>query len=135
MQATSTWLGALLLAGATASLAHADPYCFPCGPRAPDMCGPGFYAPNYCGCPTGPNYCVRPPFLPFNGMFPCPQPGRPGGPPGQPGMACQPSMPSPTGYSPCPPCCVPPGCPPPNATAIFPTHPFARSPRDFFMVD
>jgi hypothetical protein len=131
MQATRTWLGALLLAGATASLAHAEPY-YPCGPWTPDMCGPGFYAPNCCGCVCGPNYCVRPPFEPFNGMFPLPQ-RPPTSPPGARCPSCPPTLPYYAPYA--PPCYVPPGCPPPNATAIFPTHPFARSPRDFFMVD
>jgi hypothetical protein len=135
MQATRTWLGALLLAGTTASLAHADPCYFPCVRQAPDMCGPGFYAPNGCGCLRGPNYCVRPPFEPFNGMFPLPQ-RPPTCPPGAAGAPTPSGVVCPPYYAPyAPPCYIPPGCPPPNATAIFPTHPFARSPRDFFMVD
>jgi len=67
-------------------------------PSAPDMCGPGFFYVNQCGMIYGPNYCVRPPFAPFNGF--CPQ----------------------FYNSSC-------------SKMSFPTHPFARSPRDFFMVD
>lgn len=74
-------------------------------PVAPDMCGPGFYCINPCGVMYGPNYCVQPPFPPFNGLIPAPGCGQAGGRPSQfPGMS-------------------------------FPTHPFSRSPRDFFMVD
>lgn len=73
-------------------------------PMAPDMCGPGFYCVNPNGVMYGPNYCVQPPFPPFNGLIPQPGCGNTGRPSQFPGMS-------------------------------FPTHPFSRSPRDFFMVD
>lgn len=69
------------------------PCDYRCAQPAPDMCGPGFYSTNCCGVPYGPNYCVTPPFPPFNGARPCVN------------------------------------------HAKFPTHPFARSPRDYFMLD
>ena len=91
---------------------------------APDMMGPGFYTL----CPNqvwyGPNYCVTPPFPPFQGVLPGKQ--------GQQIQATLPSAFSPTyagyfrnygGY---------PGQPAQTQSA-FPTHPYARSPRDFFM--
>jgi hypothetical protein len=87
---------------------------YPCVPQAPDACNPGYICTNCCGMMYGPNHCVRPPGLPFNGMIPGPPPGYnrnyaglygPGNCPGSPWGS-------------------------PN----FPTHPWARSPRDFFMV-
>lgn len=101
MKATVSCLGALIVALACSGAARADhPYFFGCGNRlqAPDACGPGFVCYNYCGAPYGPNYCLRPPWPPFNGML---NPPNWGGP-------------------------TPP---------MFPTHPYARSPRDFFMID
>jgi hypothetical protein len=69
------------------------------------MCGPGYYAANCCGQVYGPGYCVYPPFPPFQGMVFGPQNrGGPGGPGG------------------------------PFGQPSFATHPFARSPRDYFMV-
>ena len=100
MKATVSCLGALVVALAVSGSARADhPYFFGCGnrPHAPDALGPGYTCYNYCGAPYGPNYCVRPPWPPFQGMLPLPD-GNGGG--GQ-----------------------------------FMTHPFARGPRDFFMLD
>jgi hypothetical protein len=107
MRATIISLGAVLALALTAPSARAQYCCYPCIPQAPDACWPGFYAPNCCGLMYGPNYCLRPPFPPFQGMVPGPPPGRngPGGPGGQGGIP------------------------------TFPTHPFARSPRDYFMID
>jgi hypothetical protein len=82
-----------------------DAQCYYPIPQAPDMCGPGYYSANCCGMVFGPGYCVRPPFPPFQGMVFGPR--SPGGPGGPGGLFGQPS---------------------------FATHPFARSPRDFFMV-
>ncbi|MSR30068.1 MAG: hypothetical protein EXR99_01055 [Gemmataceae bacterium] len=71
-------------------------------PMAQGTAGNGFYYANCNGMVYGPNYYLRPPFPPFNGLLPemnnCNKPA------GFPGMS-------------------------------FPSHPFARSPRDFFMVD
>jgi len=160
MKATLTCL-VTLLGLAAAPAARAGNY--PPGPRlAPDACGPGFYAANECGAVYGPNYCLHPGYLPWNGAVfgpkgcapgqypggpgqypggPGQYPGGPGGqlrggyggpvgpgqapgapyqgPAGMAGMRAMPSLPG-----------VPnPPAPPPG----FPTHPFARSPRDFFM--
>jgi hypothetical protein len=132
MKATCTWSGVLLLAG-FASLAHAGgPACaqalnIPL-PQAPDAMGPGFYwtCPN--GTTYGPNYCLRPYAPPWNPVAAaqaarqCVYPGYPNPPGCPPGMAAPgmgfPGMPGGKG-----------------GIAVFPTHPFARSPRDFFMAD
>jgi hypothetical protein len=97
-------------------------YCYPPYlPAAPDMCGPGYVCVNNCGMPYGPNYCVRPPFPPFNGMIPGPPPGYFRNYAGTaPGAGCPPGSPGSPGS--------------PWGSPVFPTHPWARSPRDFFMV-
>jgi hypothetical protein len=106
MNATVRWLGALAALLTLASLSNAQ--CYYPIPQAPDMCGPGYYAANCCGQVYGPGYCVYPPYPPFQGMVPGPRgPGGGPGGPGGPGALGQPS---------------------------FATHPFARSPRDYFMV-
>jgi hypothetical protein len=103
--------------GASASLASAQPPPFCCPRQAPDACGPGFYSTNPCGGVYGPNYWLRPGFPPFNGMLP---PGFPGGP------GCSgPGMGGGMG----------PGAGGPGGIAAFPTHPYARGPRDYFMLD
>jgi hypothetical protein len=102
MRATAIRLGVLLGVALAAPAANAQ--CFvPYIPKAPDMCGPGSYGPNWAGLFYGPNYCVFPPFPPYQGelLGPCagsPAAARAGG------------------------CGV-----------TFPQHPFARGPRDFFM--
>jgi hypothetical protein len=133
MKATIASLSALLVAGLAGSLARAQfvypsppivSFPFPCYPQAPDMCGPGFYAVNCCGCPYGPNYCVRPPWEPFNGLRPClpgPAAAAPGVAPPLAGLPPLTSLPQQPRFAPKP-------------LVSFPTHPFARSPRDFFMV-
>ena len=105
MKTTLSWLAAALVSGWLAGLADAGnppavaypgccPYPVRIAPRAPDMCGPGFYAAN-CNGVYGPNYCVYPPFPPVGNM------------------------------------------PPTNLGGgrTFQTHPFARRPRDYFMLD
>jgi hypothetical protein len=77
-------------------------------PQAPDACGPGCYAVNPWSQLFGPNYNVYPGGLPWNGALPPPSP--PGGGGGGGGG--------------------PAGC---GFGGYFPTHPFARSPRDYFM--
>ncbi len=94
MRATIAWLGALGAAALLAASAQANPY-FPCAPQAPDACGPGWYNVNCCGAVYGPNYWLRPPYPPFNGVLP-PMQGQ---------------------------------------QTNFPTNPYMRSPRDFFMLD
>jgi len=59
---------------------------------AADACGPGFYAVCPNGVIYGPNYCLRPPGVPY--------------------------YPTPVLVQPIP---------------TFPSHPYVRSPRDFFM--
>ena len=117
MQATKSWAGALASVFLVASAAsaqyspvtgqyHSPVTKAPLG-IAPDACNPGFYL--YCpnGQAIGPNYCLRPCFEPFNGVRPNVQ-FTPGGQIVQPqaGQAQQ---------------------------AGYPYHPYARSPRDFFM--
>lgn len=100
------FLGLALYAGLAS--AGPPPYSgcyYPPIPQAPDMCNPGFYWTSPCGLTYGPAHCPYPPFRPFQGMVPGPPRGGPGGPGGPGGMN----------------------------SPIFPTHPYARSPRDFFM--
>jgi hypothetical protein len=101
MRAALPWLGVVLGVALAAPSARAQCYV-PYIPKAPDMCGPGNFGPNWAGLYYGPNYCVFPPFPPYQGelLGPC-------GPGGGQGGAQQ---------------------------VTFPTHPFARGPRDFFMV-
>ena len=110
MKATILWAGALLATALAASLASADPYCSPVFhvplPPAPDACGPGFYTVGPCGMVYGPNYWLRPPWEPFNGYYSPPYKGAP--------MAAGPGLPGPLPVK-------------------FPTHPYVRGPRDFFM--
>lgn len=74
-------------------------------PKAPDMTGPGFYYTNCYGVTYGPNYCVTPPFAPCNGPLPA--------------FGAAAMNQKPKAY---------PGM-------SFPTHPYVRSARDYFMVD
>jgi hypothetical protein len=111
MRATSPWLGVLLVVFLAAPAAKAQ--CFvPYIPKAPDACGPGNYGTNWAGLYYGPNYCLFPPFPPYNGELPgyCGKPGATG------------AAGLPAGWRP--------GMPLP---VTFPNHAFARSPRDFFM--
>jgi hypothetical protein len=118
--------------------------CYIMPPPAPDMCGPGFYCTNQCGMVYGPNYCVRPCFQPFQGMMIGPPnkggqgmgaygpggvaQGGPGGPPpGGPGMGAY----GPGGGTPGGPTMY--GANP--GSLGFPSHLYARSLRDYFMVD
>jgi hypothetical protein len=64
------WFGALLVAAALTAGAQANPYYWPSLPQAPDACGPGFYSTNPYGMVYGPNYYLRPPWEPFNGIRP-----------------------------------------------------------------
>jgi hypothetical protein len=88
--------------------------CYMAPPQAPDMRYGGYYAPNCYGQVYGPNFNVYPPFAPFQGMIPAPKPpaGYGAGGPGYGGGGNG-------GYG----------------GAGFPVHPFARSPRDYFMID
>jgi hypothetical protein len=107
VKAIVVW-GAVLVALALAAPGAEAQCFFPCIPRAPDACGPGYYSVNSAGGVYGPNYNVYPPYLPFQGMvFP---PCRNG---------------NGAGF----------GNGGPNGSPTFPTHPWARSPRDYFMVD
>lgn len=121
MKATKSWAGALASAFLLASTAsaqyspitgqyHAPVSRAPLG-YAPDTCGPGFFVMCPDGQIYGPNYCLRPCFEPFQGIRPCVYPVQNGkqfvvGPQIQPKG-------------------------PPEAQ--YPYHPYARSPRDFYM--
>ena len=92
---------------------QAPPYFVYYIPKAPDMTGPGFYYTNCYGVTYGPNYYVKPPFPPCNGPLPA--------------FGCSPIP----GF----------GSDPMNQKSksypgmSFPTHPYVRSARDYFMVD
>lgn len=107
MKPTLSFLASLVVAAAAATAAHADNPFFPSMPQAPDACGPGYYCTNRCGACYGPNYCLRPCFPPFNGLYPV-----------VPRQPCNQGLPVPQ-----------------FMTATFPTHPYARSPRDYFMAE
>ena len=113
MKAVYAWAGAVLGVLACASLVRADPYAY-CPRYAPDACGPGYYMTNPCGATYGPCYNLRPPFPPVGGLPPVVQQGSAGG--GGGGAAAM----GPQG---------------PSGIAAFPSHPFARGPRDYFMED
>jgi hypothetical protein len=143
----TTWTGAILLAGVAASLAPANPYCFP--RQAPDACEPGFYTVCPNGTAYGPNWYLRPPWPPEMLGPGQGRPGFPGGPAGPGGIG------GPAGLGPgfpgAPPVNLPPGMaryylpgapgngapygPNVPGKLVFPTHPFARAPRDYFMAD
>jgi hypothetical protein len=106
MRAILTSLVLLLAVGLLAPAASAQ-CCYIPPPPAPDMLGPGFVWTSPYGITYGPNYYVRPPFPPFQGMIPAP----PKPPPGSPQMGMQ------------------------GGSLGFPSHLYARSPRDFFMID
>ena len=112
MKAMFVSFGAVLFAALTVTTADAQNFGR-CIPQAPDCCGPGYYAPNWFGAYYGPNYNVYPGYGPYSGPVDYPrftiQPN------GQFGLAG-------AGAAVAPP-------------LSFPTHPYARGPRDFFMVD
>jgi hypothetical protein len=95
-------------------------------PQNPDACGPGFYVVNGCGAWYGPNYWIRPPYAPFNGILPGPQ--------GKALQAAQAGVP-PWVYAPSTPSTPNMQLPQqaPQTTGTYPTHPYIRGPRDFFM--
>jgi hypothetical protein len=105
VKAMAPLAGILLLLVSAARLPAQYPQpCPPVVPQAPDARWPGYYCINPCGQWYGPNHCVYPPYLPFQGMVLPPRNCGNGGMMG-------------------------------GGSPSFPTHPFARSPRDFFMVD
>ena len=117
MNATLRCLAVLLGLVVTTTAVHAGgPGC---SPQAPDACGPGYYNVGPCGMVYGPNYCVYPCFPPWQGAVFGPKLNM--GPQG-------PYVQGPQGPQPLSgPGLIQP--PPPR----FVNHPFARSPRDFFM--
>jgi hypothetical protein len=102
------WLTTLLALGLSVQAARSQ-YCSPVFhqplPLAPDACGPGFYSVGPYGMVYGPNYYLRPWCPPYQ-MPLFQQAGAQGASPQGPNM---------------------------GGPAAFPTHPYARSPRDFFM--
>jgi len=123
MNATLRCLATLLgLAVSTTAVRAGGPGCVP---QAPDACGPGYYNVGPCGMVYGPNYCVYPCFPPWQGAVFGPKLNMgpqgayvqgPQGPQGPQPLSALPGMIQ--------------GPPPPPR---FVNHPFARSPRDFFM--
>jgi hypothetical protein len=116
MNRTARWLGALCVVAFLPALAHAQHGRFPGYPPppriAPDACGPAIYWPCPDGTYLGPSYYLRPPFEPFQGFRPTMQRG--------PNGALVPVSPFGQGQG-------------QGQSPVFPTHPYARSPRDFFM--
>ena len=86
---------------------------------APDTFGPGFYTQNGpSGMVYGPNYYLTPPWAPFQGVLPCPPRISPQGKPMMPPLPQQmPKAGGPQNY----------------LSGPFPSHPYVRGPRDFFM--
>jgi hypothetical protein len=102
----------LLLTLVGSASAGGNPWFRPI-PQAPDVCNtPGSYCTHPCGMWYGPNKYLRPCGLPFNGLLPAP-------------AQCVPGFPSAM------PAAGPGG---PLNSPVFPTHPYVRSPRDYFMV-
>lgn len=109
MSAIRMSIAAILLAAASASPAAAQYAWYP--HKGAMCCGP-YCQPAWSGYATyGPArwgmYSPVPPFAPYNGERPCLQ-------------GCGPGGAGPQG---------------PMGPLGFPTHPYARSPRDFFMMD
>ena len=135
MRAILTWGGGLLAGLLFTSVSFGQYYVTPVAKtpyrQAPDMTGPGFYYVDACGIVWGPNHCVYPPFPPFQGCLPgqagkCIQAGQGGVPPWSPAYPMPPRPPQAPGF--------PPGANPgQQATGIYPTHPYIRGPRDYFM--
>ena len=116
MKATILTLGVLLGALAVAAPARAQYCCTPYVPQGPVPIG--WYQQNDYGQWYGPNYYLAPPYPPFQGMvFAPPRPAT-----RQPGMVAVPGGPPVPSYG-------------GGGTVAFPTHQWARSPRDYFMVD
>ena len=90
-------------------------------PTAPDMMGPGFYYTNCYGVTYGPNYCVTPPFAPCNGPLPLFFAGSGSGSGSGRGSGSGSGSGNQKNK-------IYPGM-------SFPTHPYVRSARDYFMVD
>jgi hypothetical protein len=174
MKAKLAGIGALLGLAWLSSASQACMPCYVCSPVfnvplpiAPSPCSmPGFY--TWCpdgtcyGTVYGPNYYLRPPFPPFQGVLPgttgqaiaagrsvpamhggypgpmpSPYPGPHGVPHGMPhaGPYAGPyPFPSPGPLFP-PHTAAPQYGHPPSqhGVTVFPTHPHVRSPRDFFM--
>jgi hypothetical protein len=134
MKATFGWaLAGLCLFASSASAQYLAPVSKrPLG-YAPDAFGPGFYVTCPDGQVIGPNYCLYPPFPPYNGVRPMIVPVRkqaPGQPPSwhmrtMPPQQQMPQLPKLDRLA------------LPGQMAqhqdIFPYHPFVRGPRDFFM--
>src|SRR5436305_13626037 len=122
MNATLKCLATLLGLAVAVPMARAgEPGSYP---QAPDTCGPGYYNAGPCGMVYGPNYYVYPCFPPWQGAVFGPKLNM--GPNGQP-YVMGPQGPAP--LSVLPGSIQGAGAPPPR----FVNHPFARSPRDFFM--
>lgn len=122
-------LSAVFVLGLAASQASAQCY-YIAPPQAPDMRNPGYYYQNCYGVIYGPNYFVRPPFPPYQGVIPGPPPGKHGhgGHGGGHGLAQYANDPAAFQkamdkyYV-------------TQSFGGFPRMPYVRSPRDFFMYD
>jgi len=117
------WLVASACLALAASQASAQCY-YIAPPTAPDMRNPGYYYQNCYGVIYGPNYWVRPPFPPYQGVIPGPPKQQQGPHP----MAQYAKNPEEFQkamemyYK-------------QQSFGGFPRHLWARSPRDYFMYD
>ena len=110
MKTLASYLGVLISLGVGASLAQAqNPYPYPVRQQ--------------------PVYCPVPPLQAPDMRGACYYPGNCWGQPVGPNLNVYPSFPPFQGMIPLP------GCPGSPAQVRFQSHPYARSPRDFFMVD
>jgi hypothetical protein len=125
MKAIIPWGGGVLATLLLTTAAHAQVWVTPVTKQpilpAPDMCGPGWYYVNDYGTVLGPAYNVVPPWAPYNGYRP---PLKTTGPATQAAGYALPNG-APLG--------VAPQQQGPPVQTYFPTHPYARGPRDFFM--
>lgn len=120
---TFSLTSSLFLACCLAPAARAQYYDYPQRPQAPDACGPGFYSTGPCGMVYGPGYCLRPCYPPFQGFLLGPKAG----------MSAGAMAPNAAGMGPGGMGCMPNGPCNPLGSPVFPSHPWCRSPRDFFM--
>jgi hypothetical protein len=119
MRALTRWGGGLFGLLLVTTVASAQYFVTPVTrqpfPQAPDACGPGWYNRGPCGMIYGPNHYLVPPVC-------CYMPYKPPHPSTLPGMPPIPGVPKMQYPQPGPP-----------QKQVYPTHPFVRGPRDFFM--
>jgi len=122
MKAIVLALGVALGALVAVTPAHAQPCYCPAPPVYWDPAASPVYVPNDYGQWYGPNVYLHPPFAPFQGMV---------FPPSRPPNPCMPGGGNGNGYG----NGYGYGGNPYGGQVAFPSHQWARSPRDFFMYE